>query len=480
MLRSKSTKLFSEIDNFFSSSEKAIIKVRDLYKVIKVTPIKFDKENNWPIEYKRKDLLLGLLLMPLFSVKNATQYLTSALYQYIEASRDTLYRFKNNSNISWRKMSYAMNKRIIQKISTKGMVDITMPKCLIVDDSDFPKVGKFTEHISRIWSHVNHGSILGFKGLFLGYWDSKTFLGIDFSIHKEKGKNKKYPNGLKPCENKKQYNKKRSKDCAGQIRVGELLTNKIDCAISMIKRAFRNNIVAEYVLMDSWFLCDKIIKEVLALDAHVIGMCKIGKAKYDYKGKTRTAKKIADDLKKSGKMRWVRKLKLYVIETIVEYKGVKVKLFFCRNTKRGKWHLLVSTNTRLTIAETYEIYSIRWSIEVFFREAKQHFELGKSQSRDFDAQIADTTISMLQYNIFSLAKRFGAYETLGELFKDAKESVIELTVCKRMWGFFLELISIIAELFEIEPDELIEKFISANTNDNKLIKLMQQEIKNAA
>jgi len=480
MLRSKSTKLFSEISDFFNSSEKAILKVMEIYKVIKVTPIKFDKENNWPIEYKRKDLLLGLLLMPLFSVKNATQYLTSALYQYIEASRDTLYRFKNNSNISWRNISYKMNKQIIQKIATKGTVDITKPKCLIVDDSDFPKVGKFAEHISRIWSHVNHGSILGFKGLFLGYTDSKTFLGLDFSIHKEKGKNKKYPNGLKPCENKRQYNKKRSKDCMGQIRVDELLTNKIDCAISMIKRAFRNNIVAEYVLMDSWFLCDKIIKEVLSLGAHVIGMCKIGNAKYDYKGKTRTAKKIADALRKSGKVRWVKKLNLYVAETIVEYKGVKVKLFFCRNTKRGKWHLLVSTNTKLTITETYEIYSIRWSIEVFFREAKQHFELGKSQSRDFDAQIADTTISMLQYNIFSLAKRFGAYETLGGLFKDAKDLVIELTVCKRIWGFFLELISIISEFFEIDPDELIEKIISTNTNDNKLIKLMKLEIKNAA
>ncbi len=264
------------------------------------------------------------------------------------------------------------------------------------------------------------------------------------------------------------------------MRIGELLENKIDCAIQMIKRAVRNRISFEYVLMDSWFLCDKIIKEVMELNAHVIGMCKIGKAKYEYKDKLCTAKKIIDDLRKSGKKRWVRKLKLYVAETTVEYKGVKVKLFFCRNTKRGKWHLLVSTNTGLSITETYEIYSIRWSIEVFFREAKQYFGLGKSQSRDFDAQIADTTISMLQYNIFSLAKRFGAYETLGELFRDAKESVIELTVCKRIWGFFLELISIISDLFEIDPDELIEKIISASESENKFIRLMQCELKNVA
>lgn len=480
MLRSKSNKLFSEISDFFSTSEKAICKTIEVYKVINKTPVKIEKENNWPNHYRRKDLFLGLLLLPLFSVKNISQYVASSLYPYIDASRDTLYRLKNSENISWRRIANILNRRIIQRMIAEGTVDTSMPKCLIIDDSDFLKVGKFAEHISRIWSHVRHRSIIGFKGLFLGYWDSKTFIGIDFSVHKEKGRNKKYPNGLKRSENKKQYKKQRAKESAGHLRINELLMNKIDCAISMIKRAYQHKILFEYVLMDSWFLCDKIIKEVRKLNAHVIGMCKIGKSKYDYKGGTRTAKKIVDDLKKSGKVRWVKKLKLYVTETTVEYKDVKVKLFFCKNTKRGKWHLIVSTNTALTIAEAYEIYSIRWSIEVFFKEAKQYFGLGKSQSRDFDAQIADTTISMLQYNIFSLAKRFGAYETLGELFREAKESIIELTVCHRIWGFFLELISIISDFFEIDPDELIEKIIASDTNDNRLIRLMEMELKDAA
>ena len=128
----------------------------------------------------------------------------------------------------------------------------------------------------------------------------------------------------------------------------------------------------------------------------------------------------------------------------------------------------------------YEVYSIRWSIEVFFKEAKQHFGLGKSQSRDFDAQIADTTISILQYNIFSLAKRFGAYETLGELFREAKDAIIELTVCQRIWEFFLEIINIISEVFEIEPDDMMEQFIAVEPSDNKLMKLMHYQLKNAA
>jgi hypothetical protein len=481
MPRSKSTKLFSEITDFFSSSEKAINKTIELYKVIQTAPKRISNNSNWPTEYKKGDIFLLLLLMPLYSVKNVKKYLTSSLYSYLEASKDTLYRFKNNAKISWRSIAYSVIKRILSRIGEKGTTDSSSPKCLIIDDSDLPKKGKFIEHISRIWSHVNHRSVLGFKGLFLAYWDSKSLIGLDFTLHKEKGRNQKYPFGLKPSEYKKQYKKTRDKESAGQCRIEELLENKIDNAISMIKRAYRNNIVFEYVLMDSWFVCDKIIKQVCSLGSDVIGMSKIGKAKYIYKNKDRTAKQIVDDLRKTNKIRWVKRLKLYVAESLVEYKGVKLRVYFCRNTKRGKWHLLVSTNKTLSITQAYEIYSIRWGIEVFFKESKQHFGLGKSQSRDFDAQIADTTLSMMQFNIFSLAKRFADYETLGELFDKTKDAIIELTVCKRIWGFFLEIIGIIGELFEIEFDDLISKLINANNaNDNKLLKMMQSDVLRAA
>ena len=88
---------------------------------------------------------------------------------------------------------------------------------------------------------------------------------------------------------------------------------------------------------------------------------------------------------------------------------------------------------------------------------------------------------MLQFNIFSLAKRFASYETLGGLFAQAKDAIIELTVCKRIWCFFMEIINLIGELFEIEPEELIVKIITVNNiNDNKLLKMLQSEAHKAA
>lgn len=472
MLQHKSNKILSEINEFFSSKEKAVTKTIAVIKALNISKIKIEPNSNWPEQYCRQDILLSLLLQPLFSIRNVSGYMKSDLHDYLQAGKDTLYRFKNESSISWRKIVEQVNRRIIKRIEHSGTQDTDLPTCLIVDDTDLKKTGKCIEHVSRVWSHVAHSSVLGFKGLFLGYWDSKTFIGLDFSLHKEKGKNEKFPNGLSKKDNKRQFKKKRTEQSAGGQRELELRSGKISNAITMIRRAGSNKIRFEYVLMDSWFVCEQMILAVIDTGAHMIGMCKMGNAKYSYNQKLRTAKQLLNSLKKDNKVRWVKQLHLYVAEVTVIYKSVPLKLFFCKNSKRGKWHLLTTTNTRLGIKRAYQIYSIRWSIEVFFKEAKQYFHLAKSQSRDFDAQIADTSMCMIQYNIFSLAKRFSDYETLGELFSNTKEFIMELTVCKRLWGFFLEFISLIADIVDVEPDDLIERIMAEDTN-NKFVKLVQ-------
>jgi len=154
----------------------------------------------------------------------------------------------------------------------------------------------------------------------------------------------------------------------------------------------------------------------------------MAKSKSNFKGKDYTAKELVQLMKQQKKVKWIRQLKLYCAEVEVEFKSKRLKLYFCKTSKHGKWHLLVSTNTKLGILKAYEIYSIRWSIEVFFKESKQYFGLGKSQSQDFDAQIADISIAMIEYNVFSHAKRFDAYETIGGLFEHTKDQATELTI----------------------------------------------------
>jgi hypothetical protein len=64
-------------------------------------------------------------------------------------------------------------------------------KCIILDDTVITKSGKFIEKVSRVWDHVFHGYVLGFKLLLMGYWDGTSFIPLDFSLHREKGKNRR-------------------------------------------------------------------------------------------------------------------------------------------------------------------------------------------------------------------------------------------------------------------------------------------------
>lgn len=78
-------------------------------------------------------------------------------------------------------MFNSFSLKMIHLAEDKGEKSTDSHSCLIVDDTDLPKTGRCVELIGRIWSHVTNRSILGFKGLFMGYYDGKSFWGLDFS-----------------------------------------------------------------------------------------------------------------------------------------------------------------------------------------------------------------------------------------------------------------------------------------------------------
>ena len=310
--------------------------------------------------------------------------------------------------------------------------------------------------------------------LVVGYWDSRSFLPLDFSFHHEKGKNKKRPYGLKRGELKNRYSKKRDKELPGYKREKELSTSKMTNALLMIKRAMKNGFIADYVLTDKWFLSEMFIKEIRKIRkgiVHVIASCKMDKRRYEYQGKEYTAKEILKSIKHKKKRS--RKLKAFYIELDVKYKGIPVILFFNKFSGHKNWELLITTHNGLNFQKAIKIYSLRWTIEVFFKESKQYLNLGKSQSQDFDAQIADTTVSMIQYIMLSLQKRLSSYETIGGIFRNIQKEMMELTLAEKLWKLFLELQQEMAEIFEIDFQELIQKILYNPNYEAKILKTLR-------
>jgi len=425
--------------------------------------------------YSFESIFSCLICLPFLGLETVHSFTGSVMAKHIEARKDVFYRLKNNPTICWRVVLWMFGMKVIKLAASQGDNSSDSPRCLVLDDSDLTKTGRYIEKVSRIWDHVSQRYILGYKLLAMGYWDKVSFIPLDFSLHREGGKNAEKPFGLKKKEYRKQHKKKREKGTHSWDRAREADSSKIESALKMFWRAISQGIQVDYVLMDSWFTCEafvRAVKRVKKQTVHLIGMYKIPKTKFNYMGDMLTHSQIRNKL---GKVKRCRKLRFYYKEALVDYNGVPIKMFFSRQGTNGKWRVFITTDTELSFIRMIEIYQIRWTVEVFFKEAKQLLGLGKCQSNDFDAQIADTTITMIQHILLSLKYRFEHYETKGALFNQVKEGIIQSRLDERLWGLFIELIRLIEVLFDgIDEMELWERIL----NDEKVYEMISQLLPN--
>jgi len=476
MLRNKNTKLLSEIADFFTSDQKAIRKILELYRTMGINSFHIGVNDKPQGVFRKMDILLALLLSPLANT-NGSDNTLAWFKQTLDSEKDVVYRFMNDCRLRWRSIAYGINCKLLSCMTVSKPSDA----CLILDDTDLKKTGFSMELVSRVWSHVDNKALLGFKGLFLGWCDDKSFLALDFSLHREAGKNEKYPFGLKPQQVQAQYHKERPSKCAGSKRILEADQKKTDTGMSMIRRAIFRGIPFRYVLTDSWFVSGKMIQFVVGLTGkHLLGMGKMGKTKYCFQDKELTAKDLCDRLSRKGKTKRIRKLNMRCIQVNVYVQEVLVCLFFYRNTGKGPWHFLVSTDLDLTPLKAYQLYAKRWNIEVFFKEAKQLFQLNGCHSRDFDAQIAHVSVTVIAYNMFSTAKRLNSYETMGDLFREVASQMAELTLSERIWAIIEELLQFVADLIDSDFASLVQSLMQKGDQQSKLMRIVNFTNANAA
>jgi hypothetical protein len=112
----------------------------------------------------------------------------------------------------------------------------------------------------------------------MGFFDGKSFIPLDFSLHSEKPLKKKY--------RKEQYKKERKAQSNGEKRKKECKVDKITSGIRMLKRAVKHGFKANYVLVDSWFPSKDFIRSVRNMKQgmmHVVCAVRKDFRKYTYK-----------------------------------------------------------------------------------------------------------------------------------------------------------------------------------------------------
>ena len=391
----------------------------------------------------------------------------------LQMDDNTIYRLMNNQLIDWHSILLLFAKQFLKCVSSKCETDEKSIKCFVLDDTDIEKSGKTFEGISKIFSHKEHIYLFGFKLLLLCYWDGKSLIPCSLSLHRE---NKKKDYGLNTKQQKRQFSKKRNEEGYFQERYADLDKEKPFVALRMLKRCVQRGILGSYVLMDSWFITDLMLKEIRKIRngiLHVVGMCKMDNRKFEVDGKELNSQTIIKkNENNSRKVHSCNKYKSRYFVVFANYKGTPVKLFYIRYKNSKYWTLLLTTDLSLSFVKAMQLYQIRWSIEVLFKECKQYLRLGKSQNTDFCGQIADATLTMITYTILSLYKRFDAYETLGALFRNTQKEMLEKTLCERIEIVILKILSDLLEILSIDVEKTLYDLTSSEKAGKEIIILL--------
>ena len=439
---------------------------------INIRPSQIGAEKKENCKFTNVQVLNLLILFPFFVVRNAYQYSGSSLSRLFSCEKDMFYRFMNDGNVKWRKLLYAMNLQLLRKISRSSETQNDRPVCLIIDDTDAPKSGRKCELIGKVFSHIEHKTILGYKCLTLLYTDGLSQLMLDFSLHGEEGRKPDRKQGLTDKERKARFSEDHSGE-AVEERIREYTMKKTDKAIEMLKYAIKRGIRFDYLLVDSWFTNADFVRLITSrhIKCHLLGMIKLGKTKYDTKWGDLNASQIIKRLQKEGLVKHNATLKCSYCTIDVKFAGTTVSLFFSKRGRNGQWNGLLTTDLSLSFLKAYRTYATRWTTEVAYRDMKVLLNLGKSQSVHFSAQIASFTLTMMQYNILCTVKRFEAYETIGELFREATAGTLELSVTDRIWELILDTILEIAEIISADASELLSAVIDVNPKFHKFYQM---------
>lgn len=474
MQRDKNIQNLSEIAGFSTSEDILLSSYRRVLKSFKLNGI------NRMLNSVKSNGLAGvhifqtLFTLPFLNIKNIHRLFHCGVSPQVIGDDNAYYRFLNNPLVPWRKVMTAFTQQYRKAVGRICMdqSETTYPQCLICDDSILEKSGFKMEAIGKVFDHCSHKYLLGIKLLVLGLWDGKSFVPLDFSLHHEPGKNKN--RGLKAKQLKAQHTYTRPPESPGLQRINEVSQSKITMAIEMIKRVAKTGLSFEYVLADSWFISEGFIREIRSICmksknvAHVIGLIKTNRA-VNINGKVFKINRLPELNRKSIKR--CKKLKCKYIPFNASYKGIDIKIYLVCMQGQQSWQALINTNKKCSFIKTMEIYQIRWSIEVFFKDSKQYLNLGKCQSTNFDAQIATITLCFMNYTSLALIKRVDDYESIGFIFMHLKDLIIKDHIVKKIWNIIITIYVELLSQLGVDLNIFIAKIINSGSLKNQMTQL---------
>lgn len=405
--------------------------------------------------------IMVAMLTQIFCFPNLYRRLQSSSGSAVPGcGKDVFYEFMGNARYDWSKLVTQLASRVIRQLRRK------MPKgiraCFIIDDTiiERPRAKK-VELCARIFNHVTGRMVKGFTHLLLSWNDGRSTIPVSFSVLSS-------ANAKNRCTEADE--KVDMRTCGGKRRK-EAVLKKPQMVIELLKRAIKAGIYADYVLMDSWFTTEPMLRDLRELGLHCVGMVKQLRQRYFLNGQSHTLNTLRDMVIRQRRSECIHNPDIIGSVCVTTKDGIEVRIVFVINrNKRSKTLSILSTDTRLSDDEIVRMYERRFSIEANFYNMKHHLQLTReTQCRCFDATVAYNALSIIRLIILEWIKRCRNDDaaTIGGLFYLEREEQQLLP--------FMKVVSMLLHLLEQLPKKLMQSGVIGNRDILQMQDLIEQE-----
>jgi len=362
--------------------------------------------------------------------------------------KDVLYDTMNREDLNWRKLHEQVAYKAIQALKPSGK------KAYIVDDTVVQRFGKKMPGISSHFDHTSGRHLMGQQVLTLGLSCDEGFVPLDSEL---------FISQTKAIELHEPFDDGRS-IAAKRYRKAQQGT-KPEMVNAMVKRALTAGIMADYLVADAWFGTKGMIR--LSQETALVPVLRMKKNTMKYRlnefvrDRTVTRELDVQALYK----RYVRKawqpirgqkyqanivdVELNLAESKDPEEWVKVRLLFVRGNAgdnqapvgKHDWAVFLTTDTNLSSAEILELYALRWAIEVYFKEAKQHLGFLKEQSNHYAAYIASIHLTAIRFCLLVIAKQTQGAASIALMRQKLCSNSADISFASKLWQVFRAVIA---------------------------------------
>ena len=389
-----------------------------------------------------------ILLWKWLNMSSIAMFSRKALGIFSMAKKDVMYDLLKREEINWRALNSQTAKAVYQQNKLTG----SRVKAFVLDDSIKTRCGKKMEGVSSHFDHVTGRHVMGQQVLTLGLATEEAFLPLDSQIYISQVKARGL---ISPYKDGRSVAAKRYSEATTQ--------GKPEMAANMMKRAIRSGLEADYVLADAWFGTKPMIRTALELEVCAILRMKKGTMKYRavVHGRKKQMLNAKELYATAVKREWrkVRGLPWKAVSLDVELdlaekadkkpRWKPVRLLFVRGLKelgeaevsKKDWALFLTTDIQLSMSKMLETYALRWGIEVYFKEAKQHLGFLQEQTATFASHTASIHLCAIRYLMLVHSKLEDQSVRIGDIRSEIQEQLDTLSFAGRLWQIFRAIIS---------------------------------------